>query len=326
MLQIVRRSFQEQGLSEDIIEVLLAAWRDGTVKQYKSTLGKWTTFCAKTNRNVFRCSVVDVLEFLNTMNRANLSYSAINSARSALSAFVVLEDGSQVGTHPLISKFLKGIFNTRPPVPRYSSVWDVRLVLNLLRSWSPVATLSLKTLSQKLCMLIALLDAPRVQTLKALNLVGLEISGSKISFKIANLLKTNRQGRKVGKEVSLAAYPPDRRLCVLTVLRQYIAATKTLRGSEQQLFISYIEPHDAVSKDTLARWIKEVLTMAGINTSVFKAHSTRAASVSAASAGMVPTSEIIERASWTNEATFRKYYRKPIDKSENYQNAVLGIV
>ena len=34
VLQVVWRSFQDQGLSDDIINIILSAWMKGTVKQY----------------------------------------------------------------------------------------------------------------------------------------------------------------------------------------------------------------------------------------------------------------------------------------------------
>ena len=57
---------------------------------------------------------------------------------------------------------------------------------------------------------------------------------------------------------------------------------------ENQHFVSYTKPHDAVSKDTIARWIREVMCLAGADMSLFKAHSVRAASVSAEKANLAP--------------------------------------
>ena len=84
------------------------------------------------------------------------------------------------------------------------------MVLNLLRSWSPIDSLSLKRLSLKLCMLIALLVVPRSQTLQALDLDRMVILGSNISFHVATLLKTSKQGRPIGQEIHMEAYPSNR--------------------------------------------------------------------------------------------------------------------
>ena len=58
----------------------------------------------------------------------------------------------------------------------------------------------------------------------------------------------------------------------------YLDKTMSLRNDEKQLLISYIKPHKAVSRDTISQWIKRFMTAAGIDTSVYKSHTTRAAS------------------------------------------------
>jgi hypothetical protein len=49
---------------------------------------------------------------------------------------------------------------------------------------------------------------------------------------------------------------------------------------------------------------------------MFKAHSTRAASTSAASNRNVPISDILSTAGWSNERTFQVHYNKPIDNNQ----------
>ena len=61
---------------------------------------------------------------------------------------------------------MRGVFNLRPPIPRYEEIWDVRIVLNYLRQLSPAKDLPLKSLTLKVCMLVALVSGQRVQTLK----------------------------------------------------------------------------------------------------------------------------------------------------------------
>ena len=67
----------------------------------------------------------------------------INTARSALSSFVQLDDGSSIGKNPLISRLLKGVFQSRAPKPKYREVWDVQIVLSYLKTLHPVDSLSL---------------------------------------------------------------------------------------------------------------------------------------------------------------------------------------
>ena len=54
---------------------------------------------------------------------------------------------------------------------------------------------------------------------------------------------------------------------------------------------------------------------AGVDTTAFKAHSTRLAATSAAHVAGVSVADIMKTADWTRESTFRRYYYKPIQDS-----------
>ena len=99
-------------------------------------------------------------------------------------------------------------------------------------------------------------------------------------------------------------------LCVVKTLKEYLKRTETKRNKAKQLFISYQKPYRPISKDTLARWLRDILTRAGIDTEIFAAHSTRAASTSAAVARGTPIDEVLKAAGWASESTFTKYYKK----------------
>ena len=62
-----------------------------------------------------------------------------------------------------------------------------------------------------------------------------------------------------------------------------------------------------MTTSTVGRWIKSVLSSAGIDTSVFKAHSVRGAAVANAYVEGVRGAEILRTAEWTNERTLRRY-------------------
>ena len=54
---------------------------------------------------------------------------------------------------------------------------------------------------------------------------------------------------------------------------------------------------------------------AGIDTSIFKAHSTRGAAASAAAAAGITTADILKAADWGSESVFTKFYYKPLRSS-----------
>ncbi len=140
----IRKSFTDKNISEKATNIIMCSWRSTTQKQYNSAIKKWLLFCNKWKISSVQPSISVILEYLSELFDSNLGYSAINTTRSALSSIGITIDGFTVGAHPLIVRFLKGVYNLRPSVPRYKETWDVSIVLKYLRSLSPVASLSLK--------------------------------------------------------------------------------------------------------------------------------------------------------------------------------------
>ena len=96
-----------------------------------------------------------------------------------------------------------------------------------------------------------------------------------------------------------------------------------MRGTERKLFVSFIQPHKGVSKDTISRWAKLGLESAGIDTSQFTAHSTRAATSSKAKERDLPLDVILATAGLGSAATFQKFYHKPIIQEPTLADTVL---
>ena len=154
---------------------------------------------------------------------------------------------------------MKGVFNLRPALPKNDITWDTTIVLNYLKSLSPVSKLDLKFLTFKLIMLTALLSGQRGQTLHAMTLENTTVTSNHVKFRIGKLLKHSRPGKHLS-EISIKGYAPDRRICIVKVLTEYLNRTASIRKSGQ-LFISHVKPFGPVSKDTIARWVKTVLTL-----------------------------------------------------------------
>ena len=101
----------------------------------------------------------------------------------------------------------------------------------------------------------------------------------------------------------------EKGLCVVEVLEAYIKRTAPLRKGKKQLLICYKAPHGPASDDTVSRRIKQTMKAAGIDTTVFKPHTTRGAATSAAKAANIPIQEIMNTAGWRSDSTFAKSCR-----------------
>ena len=105
-LSCVRSQLQKRGISKNASSVIMASWRSGTKKQYDTFHKRWFQFCNERKIDSFFPVVEDVVEFLNIQFEDGLGYSAINTARSALSSLGIIINGFSVGSHPLIIRFL----------------------------------------------------------------------------------------------------------------------------------------------------------------------------------------------------------------------------
>ena len=132
-------------------------------------------------------------------------------------------------------------------------------------------------------------------------------------------MKQTRVGTHI-PPLSLVAYPKDKKLCIISHLREYLKRTTPFRKDSKQLLPSHVKPHGLVRKDTISRWCKSVLSSAGIDTSKFKGHSTRTASSSHLADNNI---NIMLSAGWSNERTFQQFYHRRSDPEFNFGQEIL---
>ena len=153
-LSLVWQSLKIQGVLDKAARIITNSWRMGTKRQYQTCLKKWEEFCCKQETDPVRPTLTAILDFLTELYEQGQQYSSLNTARSALSSVIVLSGDVPAGKHPLVCRFLKGVFQERPALPRYVDTWDVSLVLNYLKAQYPLQELGLKELTLKLAMLM----------------------------------------------------------------------------------------------------------------------------------------------------------------------------
>ena len=256
--------------------------------------------------------MANITSFLAWAFDEGFEYRTINTYRSALSGVLPPIEGFAVGQHPLVVRLLKGVLNLRPAMSRYQSSWDVSLVLDYFRAQPENNDLPLKTLSRKLAMLLALTAPKRSSELQLLDTRFMRLHPEGVEFQLPGLTKTSSEI----SSVFFARFEQDHNLCVLRCLQAYLEKTRVFRPilaptQPNQLLISYRRPHAPVKSCTIARWIKSVLSKAGIDTNIFKAHSTRSASTSRALSGGVSLEEVLKMADWSGPSTFNRFYYRP---------------
>ena len=318
----LREKYRRERLSEEATTLLLKSRRVKTNKSYDSLFSKWNSWCSGRGSDPFSGPVSEVVNFLAQLFAEGCKYNSLNCYRSAISSVHERVDGYDVGQHPLVARLLKGAFNDRPPLPRYSSTWEVQVVLDYLQSLGLNESLSLKHVTWKTVMLLALTRPSRSVDLSNLDLKMRSFRSEGVEFASTGLAKQTRQGRTIAN-FFFPSCPDKPELCPVQALRAYESQTEMLRGEESKLFVAVIRPHKAVTSSTIARWLKFILGAAGVDTSIFNAHTVRGASASRAANMGITTNDILKTANWSSESVFQRFYHKPTEMSK-YGRAVLS--
>jgi integrase len=260
-------------------------------------------------------NVDNLLLFLSHLHENGLSYSSLNVARSAVSQFLAFGNSSDstMGEHKLVKRFFKGIYRMKPPAPRYVETWDVSKVLHYLgTALKDNHGISLKDLSLKTVALLALLSGQRCQTIHQIKIDNIHFEENTVVIIIDGMIKQSRPGTP-NPILEFEIFAENRAICVVECLKTYLSRTEGLRKSEK-LLLSYIKPHNPISKDSVSRWVKVVLERSGIDTVIFKAHSTRSASTSRAKESGVPLQTILDTAGWAGARTFHRFYQRQLER------------
>ena len=213
-----------------------------------------------------------------------------------------------------VQRLFKYFYKNRPLRPRYNTFWPVSKLLDVLKTWFPIETLDLRSLTLKVIALIALTSSDRGQTLHLISVKDMVISNDKIEFVIKKPTKTTRRILKP-IVVTCVSSPTQEELDVANHVKVYLEKTKPYRTSHDNFFISW-KTFKPVTKQSLARWLTLVLKIAKIDTSIFTAHSFRGAGLSKALSKGAPISQIVSSGNWSNVSTFLNYYNAPSYDSE----------
>lgn len=259
-------------------------------------------------------SLTVVLDFLSDLHEEGKAYRSINVSRSMLSATLDKIEGYDVGKHPLVIKLMLGIFNSNPPKPRYNSFWDIGSVLSYLEGLGPDTSLSLKSLSSKLVMLLALTSLFRVSEIAAIDFKSIVFSGPVVKFALGRLRKSHRKGCLQVSSLNRLNSSPL--ICPVSCLERYIFVTRDFRNesTNSSLILGLRSPHPPIGASTIGRWIKLLSSEAGVDTTIYSAHSTRGASASKAMSAGLSIESILRTGSWASESVFSRHYNRPINK------------
>ena len=209
----------------------------------------------------------------------------------------------------------------KPPQPKYCTTWSVRTALSYLESLEPFEDLTLKQLSHKTVLLLALTSAARAHELAALDLDCTLRKETSWEFALDTHVKTSRPGHK-GRKIHLQAFHENPKICIVRTLENYVQRTKDIRAS-RKLLVSYVAPHKAIGSQSVSRWLTQALHAAGVPLH-YTGHSTRGASTLAAANAGLSVAEIMEAADWASSRTFERFYHRETSQ-DTFSRVVVNI-
>lgn len=271
----------------------------------------------------------ELADFLVNLYEKGLEYRTISGYRSMFSAVLPRIDNFRVGQHPDIIRILKGVFNLRPPKKRLVPEWDLRVVLNALRTlpFEPMRKVPLKFITWKTVFLIAITTFRRCSDIQSLRIGegAVKIQTSGITFLRQGLSKQDRPNHK-GANIFIPSFDKDKLLNPKRALAIYLKKTEPFRKTEKDeklnLFLAVNEPHNPVSVRTISSWIVNTIKQAyNDENKHITAHSTRAVGPSWALFQGVSMKDIMESADWSKETTFTRFYLRKVSEKPH----VLGI-
>ena len=300
----------------------------------------YRSWCHRHGHSVSRPTVAKVADFLLYLRRSlSLSYSSIASYCSMLSRvfrFILPELSSHFVLHDLLRSF-----HLERPLPS-SQVppWDLLMVLQFLRGppFEPLATASLRSLTQKVLFLVSLATARRVEELQAVSReVSFSGSDAFLSYHPEFRTKTESAVNPLPRSFcvcSLRDFVVDLAdellLCPVRALRSYLSRTSSL--TPRPLFVSPRSPSRSLSKNALSFFLRDVISCAYSSSSSSassgpsssssapsssRAHSVRGVAASWAFARNASLSSILAAASWSFSSVFTSFYLSDVQFSSS---------
>lgn len=339
-MEIVSKRCVEKGFSESVARRIAQCRRRSTRSTYDAKLRLFYRWCDEQSVDPLEASVVQVANFLEYLFQVKrLQPSTIAGYRAAISAVHQGWEDESVSTSEALSKLIRSFFIERPPSKTLLPSWSLPLVLCRLNQapFEPLDKSSLKYLTMKTVFLLAIASGRRVGDLQALSIdkgrIRWEPYGARLTPRLGYLAKNESLAHRakpvfIPKFDSYATEGEDIKQCPVRALDIYVRTTKSLRGKEKQLFISY-QNHKPISKERLSNWITDTIKFAYENAKEadlrLHAHSTRSLSSSWALFQGASIESIVQAAFWVRETTFTSFYlRDVLSKEGEFARAVLS--
>ena len=161
--------FLSQDFDNDTVDILMTSWRKGTFSNYSLSMNKWFNFASYNKVSPVEPPVQVALASLISLVRQIKSFNQICMARSALPSVINQQQNVSFGNIPIVKRYMKGIFESNPTLPKFHFTWNVSLLFNYFCNIQMIHALDIQKLTQRLVMLMTLISGSlRAQTIHSI--------------------------------------------------------------------------------------------------------------------------------------------------------------
>ena len=150
------------------------SWNKGVIAKMNTATKRWIEFCKIEKRAVVGFLLHQSLAYLDyCVNELNLTFYAVRACKEFLFAVsrLLIKPFSD-SDKECITKYIRGVFNKRPPIPCRNRmlIWNVNTVLDYLAEAGDNLQVPLNDLAGKIAMLVMLSTMCRLSDVALLDL------------------------------------------------------------------------------------------------------------------------------------------------------------
>ena len=144
----VREVFLSQGFDNNTVDILMASWKKSIFSSYFLYMSEWFKFASCNKVLPVERPVQVALTFLTLLVRQGKSFNQICMARSALSSVTNQQQNVSVGNILIVKRYMKGIFENNPTLPKFRFTWNVSLLFHYFGNIQGIHALDTQKLSK----------------------------------------------------------------------------------------------------------------------------------------------------------------------------------
>ena len=287
---VVRKGLESKQIPSEMVDTYLK--RVNSLERYERSFKLFWSFCQIKGMDATQTTLTQVAGLL-----VQFDQILPNQARHAYASLLLIPGMEQLQFNPLLRQ-VKKTWNTSNS--RYTSFFDASTPIAKLAAqpldWEcPTQIRTRLILAFRFFMLCRSIDLERMyRTISMLN-------GQPYVL-------VRRKGWLRAKWEAVVTLPGQKNLCPWSLLQKYVALTSKNATPGTNVFRSSVHPFLPLKANSIGSLTKRALAELGVDTSIWKPHSTRGAGVNMYKNLGMSSEQVCELGKWKNVAAFSSHY------------------